>query len=156
RSGHSIPWPLLRPPPAGAIATAALLAACGSAPPPTSAPPPAVPAAAPPAPAAVDLSEVPEPAAIVRLARWKSPEAWAHTIEHWTAVKLDLQEMLSEILPDAKLSSLVATDAPIDGVVALDPAASERDPAPFAAFAIGLKSLDDAKKAAEPKGLAEV
>jgi hypothetical protein len=109
-----------------------------------------------------DLSPVEEPKAIVGLVRFRSP---AETIQ--TAVSAAglpeamaeagatgfVQAMVKEALDrqvNAKqFANVIAMDAPVDGVVALDPDPKKKDAQ--AAVAIGLTSLEAAKSAAEAK-----
>lgn len=143
----------LRPPFLGAFALS-LLAACGG-----SAPPPAAPApATPPKPPATlaapapDLTEVPEPNDLVALVRWKNPDASVATVVGWAGLHASLKDAVADLLPDPRFAGVVATSAPVDAAVALDPSAPDTDPQPFAAVSIGLRSLDEAKKAAESRG----
>ncbi len=124
-------------------------AACGGAPPPPPSPP-----AAPPAPPAVaaapDLSEVPEPAHLIGILRWKNPEATLKTIYQWTGVRLGATDLLAEAL-DKNVASALATDAPIDVAVALDDRSGE-PLTPLFAIAVGVRSLEGARSAAQGFG----
>lgn len=147
--------------------------ACGSAPPPEAKPPAAVaaPAAAAPAPAAVaapevkplDLSPVPEPEAMIGLARWKDPQTTLQSISGTAGLPPELvsagsEAVVEEILKEAlrgvvdarQLAPVIALDAPVDAIASLDPNPSKRDG--YGAIAIGLKSFDGARQAAEASG----
>ncbi|HKQ71317.1 MAG TPA: hypothetical protein VJT73_18365 [Polyangiaceae bacterium] len=123
---------------------------CGGAPPP---PPAPSAAAAPTAPAAIaakpDLSEAPEPNLLVGIIRWKNPSTTFDTIYRWTGFRLSAESLAAEAT-DKSLASTLAFDAPVDVAVALDPKSTERDPTPFAAFAVGVKSMEEARRALEP------
>lgn len=112
-----------------------------------------------PVAATFDLSPVAEPE-IVGVARWKSPAATLSNISSCTAVPpeliggnskqladLILRDVLGEAIDTAQLASLIALDAPIDAVAALDTSAKRREP--FSAISVGLTSLDRARGAIE-------
>jgi hypothetical protein len=138
--------------------------ACGPTPEPV-APKPAQPDVKP-APAAVagaaplDLSPVPEPASLVGIMRWSNPSA---TLSNLTGcaglppqlaegnIRIAVEELLGEALGKSidkkQLGAVVALDAPVHVVVALD--TSSRRSNPIAAFSVGLSSLERAKGAVE-------
>lgn len=147
----------------------AALAGCGPAPapadatrPPTpDAPKPSTPVVAAPAP--LDLSPVPEPADVVGLVRWTNPASTLSALTSCAGLPPQLSEtgtrvvvegILDELLPGSiepkQLAPLVALDAPMFGVVALDPTSKRGKP--FAAIAVGLTSLEAARGAVEAAG----
>jgi hypothetical protein len=112
--------------------------------------------------ATFDLSPVAEPE-IVGIARWKSPSATMSNLSTCGALPPELIEGNSKQLADlilrdvlggaadtAQLASLIAMDAPIDAVAALDTSAKRREP--FTAISVGLTSLDRARGAIEGQG----
>ena len=121
---------------------------CGGAPPP---PAPAPQAPAPPVVAAApDLSEAPEPRHLVGILRWKNPEASLKTVFDWTGIRLNAVDLASEGL-DKNLAGALALDAPIDAAISLDERGD--DPlAPLMAVAVGVRSVDAARAAAEGLG----
>lgn len=120
----------------------AVLAACGSPPPP--APP------APPAPTTtqvakdppVDVSSVPEPPALVILARVNKPDVLMKTVSDWTHLSFPAKELIRSVSNDA-LADIVDLSQPIDAAGTL--ALSRHGVDPQFAFAVGVKSFDDAK-----------
>lgn len=113
--------------------------------------------------AAFDLSPVPEPANIVGLVRWSNPSATLSALTGCAGLPPQLAEgnvraLVEEILGDAlrgsadkkQLGAVVALDAPVHVVAALD--ASGRRSAPIAAISLGLVSLERAKGAVEATG----
>lgn len=103
-----------------------------------------------------DLSPVSEPADIVGIARWRSPIATASNLAACAGVapiivevnaRMGVDWMLREVLRGSidtrKLAGLVALDAPVDVIVAVDP--SELPRPLLRAVAVGLTSLDGAK-----------
>ena len=133
-------------------AMAAVLVACAGAPPTPATPATvAAPAVAPPAPveAKPDLSPVAEPADVIALVRWKSPDASLASIAAWTGMPVTASDLAQEL--SSKLGAVAATNVPVDLVVALDPRAAR----PLVAFSIGLRSLDDAIRAASGEGKVE-
>jgi len=110
-----------------------------------------------------DLSPVSEPPDIVGLARWRSPIATAGNLASCAGVapiivevnaRMGVDWMLRSVLRGSidtrKIAGLIALDAPVDVVVALDP--NERPRPPLIAVSVGLNSLDGAKVAAAPSG----
>ncbi len=157
----------------GAVLVAVMPLACGGAPPPEPASPKPTQAASPTQVAAapvqvaqapqVDLSPVPEPEGVVGLARWRSPDATLRSIaktaglpetlvtsQSETVVTEILRETMHGVVNEEQLAPVIATDAPVDAVAALDPSPNKRDG--FGAIAIGLRSLERAKEAAAASG----
>ena len=156
----------------GAVLVAVMPLACGGAPPPEPESP--HPAAAAPGTQAVaaspvqvaqsiDLSPVPEPEGIVGLARWRNPDATLRSIaktaglpevlvtsQSETVIVEILRETMHGVVNEEQLAPVIATDAPVDAVAALDPSPNKRDG--FGAIAIGLRSLERAKEAAAASG----
>lgn len=97
-----------------------------------------------------ELTTVPEPADVVALARWKTPSGTFATVQQWFGLPVPVNEFIEEVLsvPDG---SVVSTEAPVDGLVTLDPQAPKDDPRPLAAFSIGLRSLEEARQALSKK-----
>ena len=104
-----------------------------------------------------------EPSGVVATLRWKNPGAMLATTASCAGLppamldaglKMGMDELFREVLrggADTKaLSQLVAQDAPVDAVVAIDPASKR--PNAFAAVAVGLTSLEGARKAIETGG----
>lgn len=159
--------------PLGIVLSSACLSACGGAPTPVATGGEAGPDkqklqvadsksdGSAPAPVAVDLTPVAEPS-IVGFMRWKSP---ANTLSNLSGcagvspqlieggIKAALKDMLRDMVSDAvdtsELANIVALDAPIDGIVALDASGKRRDP--LGAMAVGLTSLERAKAALEDR-----
>ena len=129
--------------------TLAWSVSCGGAAPPPPAPPPAVPPPAPAVVIAADTSDAPDPSYLVGIVRWKSPQATLETINRWTGLRLTTSTIASELL-DKGLAETLAYDAPVDAVVALDPKAN--DFSPFAAMSVGVRSLEEARRAAQAMG----
>lgn len=144
------------------------IAACGPAPTPqTVAPPPATvkpleTATAAPVPGA-DLSPVAEPSDIIAIGRWKNPMGTVSNLASCAGiapvlvevnarmgVNLLLEGVLRRSVDTRKIAGLVALDAPVDVVVALDPQTRVRPP--LRAISVGLTSLDGAKVAIAPEG----
>lgn len=120
-----------------------------------SAPSTAAPVAAAPA---YDLSSVAEPADLVGLIRWKSPNATLSTLGGCAGLPPELTAQggrgalyeafrngLRGSVDAGQLADAVALDAPMDLIVALDPTGKRAQP--IFAFAMGLTSLDAAKRA---------
>jgi hypothetical protein len=136
------------------MAFAGALAGCGGAPPP---PAQEQPAQAPPqrpvvAVASPDLAPVPEPTHLVSLTRWRNPAASFATVRDWTGVPVGTKDAL-DTLGLADIAGLLADDAPVDAAVAIDPTASGlADLEPLYAVAVGLRSIEDGRKAGELLG----
>ncbi len=94
-----------------------------------------------------ELGLVAEPADVVAIARWRSPGQTFATIQAWFGVPVPTGEIEHELFRVPENANLVALDAPVDMVVALDPKSSDADPQPFAAFSVGLRSFEDARRA---------
>jgi hypothetical protein len=130
--------------------TLAWTMSCGGAPPaPVAAPPVAPPPPAPALVAAADVSDATEPTYLVGIVRWKSPQATIDTINRWTGLRVPSSTLAAELL-DKGLAEILAYDAPVDAVVALDPKAN--DFAPFTAVSVGVRSLEEARRAAQAMG----
>jgi hypothetical protein len=133
----------------GWFAIAVSCFACGGSPSPAPAAPPPVPA--PPVVAAtVDLSEVSEPKHLVGIIRWKNPEATLKTIYAWTGIRLSAPELAAEAL-DKNLAAALALDAPVDAAVSLDDRGGDTL-MPFFAVSIGVRSVEQARTAAQGLG----
>jgi hypothetical protein len=120
--------------------------ACGGkapakAPPPRAAPPVQVVEEQP------DLSPVERPKEVVALAQLKRPRAFIDTIAGWSNLPLDLDSALPGSA--RAFARVVAWEAPVHAVVALDAFAEGRFPKPLAVVSIGLESLGAALHAAE-------
>jgi hypothetical protein len=128
-------------------------------------PPPAAPEPAPqPLVAApVDVSPVPEPEDIVAVARWKNPNATLAGLSSCAAVPEAVTRANARLLVDRALAQafrggvdarpiaeIVAFDAPVDLVAALD--THSNLPNALMAFSIGLSSLEKAKDALQKAG----
>ena len=127
---------------------------------PVAVPPPALTASVATGP---DLSPVAEPADIVGIARWRSPMATVSNLASCAGIAPIIVEVNARMLVDQalrevirggidtrKLAGLLALDAPVDVIVALDP--QQRPRPPFVGVAVGLTSLDGAKVAVAPDG----
>ncbi len=137
---------------------------CTETPPPVAPTVPTVAVVAPPPPPPVDLTPVAEPADIIAVARWKSPNATLSGMSSCTGVPAQLIETNAKRLLDKALASAfrggvdggqlaeaVALDAPVDLVVALD-AGRRGQPDALFAFSIGLTSLERVKTTLEAAG----
>ena len=113
---------------------------------------------------AADLSPVAQPADIFMTARWKNPNATLSGLSSCAGIPGLTAETSARMLIDKALASafrsgvdgrqiaeLVALDAPVDLVVALDPA-KRLPPQTLLAFSIGLTSLDRARSALKAGG----
>ncbi len=150
--------------PLGILVTLAGPVACT--PPPEPATPKPAPADVKPAPAPVaaapfDLSPVPEPAGIVGVVQWSNPSATLSTLTGCAGlppqlaegnVRVAVEEMLGEALGRAvdrkQLGAVVALDAPVHVVVALEQG-GRRNSKPVGAVSVGLTSLERARAAVE-------
>lgn len=152
--------------PLGFAALLGGVAACGASPEAATPPRPSDPKPTPTtakaqvATASYDLSPVAEPPEMIGSARWKNPMATLGGLAACGGVDPRFVEGNGKLLADAllrnlvgesidtsQLAGVVALDAPIDAVVALDPSPKRR--AAFGAFAIGLASLERARGAVE-------
>jgi hypothetical protein len=135
---------------------------CEATPPPEVPTAPTPPVAAAPS-GAVDLTPAPAPPDVVGVARWKNPGATLSGLSGCAGIPPGLGETggraLIEILfgeglrgrVDAKqLAAVVALDAPVDAIAALEEGA--RRPKVHFAIAVGLSSLERAKAAIEAAG----
>jgi hypothetical protein len=120
------------------------MAACGS-------PPPAAPAApAPPAPVAsapkeqaFDTSRVPEPPGLVLVGRVAKPEAIVSTVGNWTRLPLPSGPELVRSIAEDSVADVLDLSQPIDAAVSV--AVSRHGVEPLVAFAVAVKSYDQAK-----------
>ncbi|HVY44330.1 MAG TPA: hypothetical protein VHB21_00565, partial [Minicystis sp.] len=141
---------------AAAIVALAPLA-CESTPPPAA---PTPPAPVVTTPAGQQLPPAPEPPDVVGTIRWKNPGATLENLGGCANVPSQLvtggaRALLEIGMHDAlrgqadgkKLAALVALDAPVDAMVALDPTSKRGKP--MSAFSIGLTSFERAKEAIE-------
>jgi len=128
---------------------AVLPVACGGTPPPgptTPATPVAtsttpVIATAPPA----DLSPAAEPEGTFAVIRWRAPSRTFSAVRDIMGLEVPVEELVDEVLRARTATPLIAMDAPVDAVFALDPNAPDTKPMPLAAFSIGLRSLEEAR-----------
>jgi hypothetical protein len=110
-----------------------------------------------------ELGPAKEAGDIIAIVRWKNPSATLSTLAGCANVPTQVADGASRWLlelgfgdalrgeVDGKaMASLVALDAPIDGIVVLDPASKHAKP--MSAFSIGLGSFDKAKAAVESVG----
>jgi hypothetical protein len=113
---------------------------------------------------AADLTPVAEPADIFVSARWKNPNATLSGLSSCAGIPGTMAETNARMLIDKALASafrggvdgrqiaeLVAMDAPVDLLVALDPV-KRLPPQALFAFSIGLTSLDRARAALKGAG----
>jgi hypothetical protein len=131
------------------IGLAASIFGCGSAPPPA---PPAAPTAASPTQALMAASDSAEPAELTHLVgivRWRNPNATLETIYRWTGIRLSGSDLAAQVI-DSGLASALAFDAPVDGVVALNP--RETTDVPLMAVSVGVRSVDAARRAFQTMG----
>ncbi|MFO0577883.1 MAG: hypothetical protein U1A78_28070 [Polyangia bacterium] len=80
----------------------------------------------------------------------RSPETTFQALRGFVPVQLNVQDAFKEVVGD--LSKQVATTAPFDVLVALDPQAGENPERPLWAFALGIGNIEEARKIAEAKG----
>jgi hypothetical protein len=110
------------------------------------------------------LAPAAEPADVVGIFRWKDPLATLTTAgtavppmfvetAGRAAAKALFEEALASTVDTKRLAELVALDAPIDGLLTLNPNVKKRNV--LAAFSIGLTSLDEAKKTVRDGELVE-
>ncbi len=95
----------------------------------------------------------------VFLARWNTPAATFGTLLGFTTVPAEVAALLPQELAKDLIGSVrryvdrkafaktVAVDAPLDLVVVVDTTKSRRMPKPMLGYSIGLRSLDEARKA---------
>lgn len=101
---------------------------------------------------ATGLAVAAAPADLVAVVRWKSPAATFATVQQWFNVPVPVDEVADELFHAPDMAGVLALDTPVDLAVALDPKASAQDPKPFFAFSVGLRSVDDARRALERRG----
>ena len=111
---------------------------------------------------AADVSPVPAPAEIVGTLRWKNPAASMAALANYAkmpagfvdanvraGIKEMLHDKLSELVDPGPFAEAVATDAPLDVVLAVDTKGTQ--PKPLMATAFGLSSLRGALGALKSK-----
>jgi hypothetical protein len=99
---------------------------------------------------AADLSPVAAPPELVAVARFKKPQTAIETVSAWANFPYKLRDVLPAEFKG--LESVVAWDAPLEAVVALDPQGEGKVPEPLAAVSLGLTSLEGALEFARAKG----
>lgn len=132
----------------GSAVAAVVLVGCGGGKQEAKAPTPA-PVEAPPTVVeeAPDLSPVKRPAEVAVIGRIARPRLFVETVAKWSSLPLRLEDMIPA---DARpLSRAVLWEAPVEMVVALDPLGEGKVPPPLAVGSLGLKSVDEALRAAE-------
>lgn len=87
---------------------------------------------------------------VVAAVHVRSPEAMFQALRGFVPVQLNVQDALKEFVGD--LSKQVATAAPLDVLIALDPQAGENPERPLWAFGLGITNAEEARKIAEAKG----
>jgi len=97
-----------------------------------------------------DLTPVAAPADLVAVSRFKKPKTAVETVAAWANFPYKLHDVLPSDLKG--LESVVAWDAPLEAVVALDPLGEGKVPEPLAVVSVGLTSLDGALDLARRKG----
>jgi hypothetical protein len=96
---------------------------------------------------APDLSPVKRPAEVAVIGRIARPRQLVETLAKWSSLPLRIEDMMPE---DARpLASVVLWEAPVEMVVALDAFGEGKLPPPLLVGSLGLKSLDEALRAAE-------
>lgn len=94
-----------------------------------------------------DLSPVKRPAEVVLVGRLARPRLFAETLTQWSSLPVRIEDMLPN---DARpLANAVLWEAPAELVVALDAFGEGKLPPPLVIGSIGLKSLDEALRAAD-------
>jgi hypothetical protein len=94
-----------------------------------------------------DLSPVRRPAEVAMIGRIARPRSFVETLAKWSSLPLRIEDMIPE--EARSLSKVVLWEAPVEAVVALDSFGEGKVPPPLAVGSIGLKSLDEALRAAE-------
>ncbi|MCU0682007.1 MAG: hypothetical protein MUF34_07075 [Polyangiaceae bacterium] len=132
-------------------AASVALTGCASAPPPPapSAPPPVI---AAPVEAPVDLSPVPEPTTLVTVARWKNVASTLGALDKMTNLASRTQQELERMLGGAEVVKALKLDGNVDVAALLDTGGSSPTPQLAAAFSMPLRSIDEARAAAERQG----
>ena len=117
--------------------------ACGGSPPPAPTPPAKPVATAPPADPPPDLSQVPEPASLVLVARIAKPDNVIKAVGSWTRLPLPSGKDLARTsLPDV-VADVVDFSEPVDAAATL--AGSKNEPRPLLAISLSVVSFDEAK-----------
>ena len=99
---------------------------------------------------APDLTPVAAPAELFALARFKTPQTAIETTAAWANFPFKLHDVLPAELKG--LQSVVAWDAPVEAVAALDPLGEGKVPEPLMVVSVGLTSLDGALDFARSSG----
>jgi hypothetical protein len=99
---------------------------------------------------APDLSPVPAPPGLFAVARFKRPQTAIETVGAWANFPFKLRDVLPAELKG--LESIVAWDAPLESVAALDPLGEGKVPEPLAVVSVGLTSVDAALDFVRSKG----
>jgi hypothetical protein len=86
---------------------------------------------------------------VVGIVRWKSPQATLETINQWTGLRIGSSTVAAEVF-DKGMAELIAYDAPVDALVTLD--SKSNDFTPLAAVSVGVRSIDEARSAAQLMG----
>jgi hypothetical protein len=94
-------------------------------------------------PAKVDLSPVPEPPGLVVVGRITKPDAILKAVGTWTGLPLPGGNELVRSMTDDAVAASIDFSQPVDGAAVL--AGSRNSPKPLWAFALPVKSFDDAK-----------
>src|SRR5687768_16579997 len=115
----------------------------GGNPPPAPTTPATNPIATAPPPAKVDLSPVPEPTGLVVVGRIAKPDSILRAVGTWTGLPLPGGNELVRSVTDDAVAASIDFSQPVDGAVIL--AGSRGAPKPLWAFALPVKSFDDAK-----------
>ncbi|PIE05750.1 MAG: hypothetical protein CSA75_03125, partial [Sorangium cellulosum] len=96
-----------------------------------------------------NLAPVAEPTDVVAVVRWKNPRRVLDTFKQWINLDISVENQIDKAMSVNGISSVVAMDAPVELLVALDPKASDSKPRPFISFSIGLRSVEDARQIIE-------
>jgi hypothetical protein len=129
---------------AGWAAVLVVAVGCGGGnPPPAPTTPATNPIATAPPPAKVDLSPVPEPTGLVVVGRIAKPDSILKAVGTWTGLPLPGGNELVRSMTDEAVAASIDFSQPVDGAVIL--AGSRMAPKPLWAFALPVKSVDDAK-----------
>lgn len=124
-----------------------LLLGCGPAQEPKAPPPKAIEAPPPPPVEVPDLSPVTRSAEVFLVGRIARPRLLSDTLTKWSSLPVGVDELMPpRVRP---LSRVVAWEAPIELLVALDALGEGKVPPPLVIGSIGLKSLDEALAAAD-------
>jgi len=99
---------------------------------------------------AADLAPVAAPAELIAVARFKKPQTAVETVAAWANFPYRLHDVLPSEFKG--LEGLVAWDAPLEAVVALDPLGEGKVPEPLSVVSLGLTSLEGALDFARAKG----